>query len=99
MNYKRNIIGDIYNALTGKNVDMFLAENDNDDTVLVELWVSIINDIKTTKKYFHNNTEVVCAIIINRFEDVIGFESDDKIDLNKLSKIATDIIWSCRHIR
>ena len=99
MNYKRNIIGDIYNALTGKNVDMFLAENDNDDTVLVELWVSIINDIKTMKKYFHNNTEVVCAIIINRFEDVIGFESDDKIDLNKLSKIATDIIWSCRDMR
>ena len=99
MNYKRNIIGDIYNALTGKNVDMFLAKNDDDDTVLVELWVSIMNDIKTMKKYFHTNTEVVCTIIINRFEDVIGFESDDKIDLNKLSKIATDIIWSCRHIR
>ena len=99
MNYKRNIIGDIYNALTGKNVDMFLAKNDDDDTVLVELWVSIINDIKTMKKYFHNNTEVVCATIINRFEDVIGFESDDKIDLNKLSKIATDIIWSCRDMR
>ena len=99
MNYERNIIGDIYNALTGKNVDMFLAKNDDDDTVLVELWVSIINDIKTMKKYFHNNKEVVCEIIINRFEDVIGFESDDKIDLNKLSKIATDIIWSCRHIR
>lgn len=99
MNYKRNIIGNIYNALTGKNVDMFLAKNDDDDTVLVELWVSIINDIKTMKKYFHNNTEVVCAIIINRFEDIIGFESDDKIDLNKLSKIATDIIWSCRDMR
>ena len=99
MNYERNIIGDIYNALTGKNVDMFLAENDGDDTVLVELWVSIMNDIKTMKKYFRNNTEVVCAIMINRFEDVIGFESDDKIDLNKLSKIATDIIWSCRDMR
>ena len=99
MNYKRNIIGDIYNALTGKNVDMFLAENDDDDTVLVELWVSIINDIKTMKKYFHNNTEVVCAIMINRFENIIGFESDDKINLNKLSKIATDIIWSCRDMR
>lgn len=99
MNYKRNIIGDIYNALTGKNVDMFLAENDNDDTVLVELWISIINDIKTMKKYFHNNTEVVCAIMINRFENIIGFESDDKINLNKLSKIATDIIWSCRDMR
>lgn len=99
MNYERNIIGDIYNALTGKNVDMFLANNDNDDTVLVELWVSIMNDIKTMKKYFHTNTEVVCAIMINRFEDVIVFESDDKIDLHKLSKIAIDIIWSCRYIR
>ena len=99
MNYKRNIIGDIYNALTEKNVDMFLAENDDDDTVLVELWVSIMNDIKTMKKYFHNNTEVVCAIMINRFENIIGFESDDKINLNKLSKIATDIIWSCRDMR
>ena len=99
MNYERNIIGDIYNALTGKNVDMFLAKNDNDDTVLVELWISIINDIKTIKKYFHTNTEVVCAIMINRFENIIGFESDDKINLNKLSKIATDIIWSCRDMR
>lgn len=99
MNYKRNIIGDIYNALTGKNVDTFLAENDDDDTVLVELWVSIMNDIKIMKKYFHNNTEVVCAIIISRFEDTIVFESDDKVDLNKLSKIATDIIWSCRDMR
>ena len=99
MNYKRNIIGDIYNALTGKNVDIFLAKNDDDDTVLVELWVSIMNDIKTIKKYFHNNTEVVCAIMINRFENIIGFESDDKINLNKLSKIATDIIWSCRDMR
>ena len=51
MNYKRNIIGDIYNALTGKNVDMFLAENDNDDTVLVELWISIMNDIKTANNH------------------------------------------------
>ena len=99
MNYERNIIGDIYNALTGKNVDMFLAKNDNDDTVLVELWISIMNDIKTIKKYFHTNTEVVCAIMINRFEDTIEFKSDDKVDLNKLSKIATDIIWSCRDMR
>lgn len=99
MNYNINILRDIYNALTGKNVDVFLSENYDDDTILIELWISIMNDIKTMKKYFHNNTEVVCAIIISRFEEIIVFDSDDKVDLNKLSKIATDIIWSCRDIQ